>query len=91
MAIDTLTPNFASVSLKASTGYVALAPGSCAVVVTPAGKEEVAIRPAAISVVGAGIYIAIVSDEMGSGTPLGLILLDDFKLRLGHPTRQGRN
>ena len=73
------TPAFTAVPLGAETGYVPLAAGDFDVVVTPTGTTDAAaIGPVTISVAAGGIYTAIARDEVGGGTPLGLILLDDF-------------
>lgn len=77
-AIDGLTPNFTAVEFGGDTGYVALAPGSYDVVVTPAGDTLPAIPRTPITVVGGGIYTAIAADAIGGGAPVGLILADDF-------------
>ncbi|MEM7079185.1 MAG: DUF4397 domain-containing protein [Pseudomonadota bacterium] len=76
--ISTVTPNFTGVAFTADTGYVSLAAGDYDVVVTPTGDTTPAIGPVTISVAAGGIYTAAARDESGGGTPLGLILYDDF-------------
>ena len=76
--ITTATPAFSAVPFQAETGYVSLEAGDYDVVVTPTGTTTAAIGPVTISIANGGIYTAIARDEVGLGTPLGLILLDDF-------------
>ena len=45
--------------------------------VTPTGTTTAAIA-ATIDIANGGVYTAIARDAEGGGTPLGLILLDDF-------------
>lgn len=77
-ALATATPAFTNVPFKADTGYVSLAAGSYDVVVTPTGSRTAAIGPARITVANGGIYTIAARDAAGGGTPLGVILLDDF-------------
>lgn len=72
------TPTFTAVPFKASTGFVELAAGDYDVTVTPTGTTTAAIGPATITINDGGVYTAIARDAEGGGTPLGLILLDDF-------------
>ncbi len=77
-ALATATPAFSNVAFKANTGYVSLAAGPYDVVVTPTGTRTAAIGPARIQVANAGVYTIAARDAVGGGTPLGVILLDDF-------------
>ncbi|MEM6639817.1 MAG: DUF4397 domain-containing protein [Pseudomonadota bacterium] len=76
--ISGATPAFADIPFKASTGFVELAAGDYEVTVTPTGTTTAAIGPAAITIDNTGVYTAIARDADGGGTPLGLILLDNF-------------
>ena len=76
--IATATPILTSVPFKADTGFLSVAAGSYDVTVTPAGTKTAAIGPATITIANKGIYTAVARDAVGGGTPLGLILLDDF-------------
>lgn len=76
--INTATPTFPDIPFNANTGFVELPEGDYEVTVTPTGSKDAAIGPAAISVVNGGLYTAIAIDAEGGGTPLGLILADDF-------------
>jgi len=64
---------------QADTDFLSVAPGDYDVVVTPAGSKTAAIGPATISLSASGIYTTVARDVVGGGTPLGLILLDDFQ------------
>lgn len=76
--ISTVAAALTDVPFRAESGYLSVAPGDYDVVVTPAGSDLPAIGPVTISLDAGGIYTAAARDEFGSGTPLGLILLDDF-------------
>jgi hypothetical protein len=76
--IATATPILTSVPFKADTGFLSVPAGSYDVTVTPAGTKTAAIGPATITIANKGIYTAVARDRAGGGTPLGLILLDDF-------------
>ncbi len=60
------------------TGFVSYAAGSYALTITPAGSKTPAIGPLTVELANAGIYTAVARDAAGGGSPLGLILLDDF-------------
>lgn len=76
--ITTVEPNFADVPFLAETGYIQLPAGTYTITVTPTGTTTAAIGPIDITIDAGGIYTAVARDAAGSGTPLGLILLDDF-------------
>lgn len=76
--ITTVDAALTDVPFSAESGYLSVAPGDYDVVVTPAGSDLPAIGPATVTLSAGGIYTAAARDEFGSGTPLGLILLDDF-------------
>lgn len=77
--ITNVEPTLADIPFKANTGFLSLAAGAYDVTVTPAGSKMPAIGPASIAVNAGGIYTAIARDAAGGGTPLNLILLDDFQ------------
>ncbi|MGO8858824.1 MAG: hypothetical protein ACLQO1_24465 [Steroidobacteraceae bacterium] len=54
----------------------------CALTITAAGTQTVIIGPTTINLVNAGVYTAVACDAVGGGAPYGLILLDDFALRV---------
>ncbi len=63
-------PAFTNVAFKANTGYVSLAAGSYAVVVTPTGTRTPAIGPARIAVVNGGVY-TLAAREAACASPIG--------------------
>jgi len=74
-----IEPDFAGVELGMETGFVSVAAGTYDIYVTPEGSPGVLAIPALGTPVAAnGIYTAIARDAAGGGTPLDLILLDDF-------------
>jgi hypothetical protein len=75
--IDAVDPNFSDIPFLADTGYVSLPEGSYDVTVTPTGTKDAAIGPATICVQATGVYTVTAIDAAGSGTPLGIISLDD--------------
>jgi hypothetical protein len=77
--IETVEPALSGVMFQADTDFLSVAPGDYDVVVTPAGSKTAAIGPATISLSASGIYTTVARDVVGGGTPLGLILLDDFQ------------
>ena len=71
-------PTFTALTFTADTGFVSFAAGTYDLTVTAAGSKTAAIGPTAITLADDGIYTAVARDAPGGGTPLGLILLDDF-------------
>lgn len=76
--INTVEPTLTNIPFKANTGFLSLEPGDYEVTVTGTGSKMPAIGPAPITIEAGGVYTAIARDAEGGGTPLGLILMDDF-------------
>jgi len=76
--ISEVAPTIANVPFLADTDFLSVAEGDYDVIVTPTGTKDAAIGPAAISLDANGIYTIIARDGEGGGTPLNVILLDDF-------------
>ncbi len=72
------TPTLTDVAFAANTGFLEIAPGDYEVTITATGTTTPAIGPLAVTLDAAGVYTAIAADADGGGTPLGVILLDDF-------------
>jgi hypothetical protein len=77
-SIAAVAPTFASVLFGDDTGFQGVVAGAYDVIITPAGSKTAAIGPLAVTLKDSGIYTAVARDAAGGGTPLGLILLDDF-------------
>jgi len=77
-SIATATPIQAHVNYLNDTGFVSYAAGNYELTITPAGSKTAAIGPVAVTLANNGIYTAVARDAPGGGSPLGLILLDDF-------------
>lgn len=82
-AIGNSTPVLTDVPFEAATGYLAVAPGTYNVRVTPAGNPGVvAIAADGIELSASGVYTVIARDGIENGesviTDFGFILLDDF-------------
>lgn len=76
--ITAATPAFADVPLKGETGFVALAPGSYDIKVTPANDPgTVAIAVDSLALAGGDVLTAIARDAAGGGGPLGLVVIDE--------------
>ena len=80
--ISTVAPTLSDVAFLADTGFLSVAAGTYDVVVAGVGSNTPAIGPATVTLSNNGIYTAIARDGESGGTPLGLILLDDFVLTL---------
>jgi hypothetical protein len=77
-SIASVTPTYPAVPFLTDTGFVSYAAGSYQLTITPAGSKTPAIGPTTVELANAGIYTAVARDAAGGGSPLGLILLDDF-------------
>jgi len=77
-AIATAVPVYAAIPFGADTGFVSYAAASYELTITPAGSKTAAIGPTAVTLSNDGLYTAVARDAAGGGSPLGLILLDDF-------------
>ncbi len=67
-----------AVPFKADTGYLSLPAGRYDIAITPTGSTGAAIGPLTVPLDAGGVHTAIARDEVGIGTPLDVILLDDF-------------
>ncbi len=76
--ISTIDPNFSGVGFKQETGILSVAAGDYDVIVTAQGSKTPAIGPAVITLANGGIYTIIARDNIGGGTPLNVVLADDF-------------
>ncbi len=70
-------PVFGSLSLL-TNGTVGVEPGTYDVAFTQAGEETLLFGPERITVTANGIYTLILAESFGGGTPLRLVLADDF-------------
>jgi len=77
-SIASLAPTYADLTFLADTDFVSYAAGTYTLTITPAGSKTAAIGPTSVTLANDGIYTAVARDAPGGGTPLGLILLDDF-------------
>ncbi len=77
-SIASAAPTYGAVPFLTDTGFVSYAAGSYTLTITPAGSKTPAIGPLNVELANAGIYTAVARDAAGGGSPLGLILLDDF-------------
>ncbi len=76
--INAVDPNVINLDFAEETGYLSLLGGNYSVTVTPTGSKTPAIGPLPITIANGGVYTAAARDAAGGGTPLGLILMDDF-------------
>lgn len=76
--ISSVEPNFSDIDFKAETGYLSVAEGDYDVIVTAKGSKTPAIGPATIKLSNGGVYTIMARDNNGGGTPLGVVLADDF-------------
>jgi hypothetical protein len=76
--IASVSPTYAGVPFGSDTGLQGFAAGTYVLTVTAAGSKTPAIGPLTVTLKDSGIYTAVARDAVGGGTPLGLILLDDF-------------
>ncbi|MCL1058403.1 DUF4397 domain-containing protein [Shewanella gelidimarina] len=76
--ISDATPALSNVPFMAASGALSITAGDYVVSVTPHDSKTVAIGPLAVSLMAGGIYSVAAVDNIGGGTPLGVILMDDF-------------
>ncbi|QLE87301.1 DUF4397 domain-containing protein [Shewanella sp. Scap07] len=76
--ISDAAPALSDVPFMAASGALAVAAGDYVVSVTPHDSKDVAIGPLSVSLMAGGIYSVAAVDAAGGGTPLGVILMDDF-------------
>ncbi|PKG75379.1 hypothetical protein CXF83_22195 [Shewanella sp. Choline-02u-19] len=76
--ISDATPALSDVPFMAASGALSITAGDYVVSVTPHDSKTVAIGPLAVSLMAGGIYSVAAVDNIGGGTPLGVILMDDF-------------
>lgn len=76
--IENVEPTLTDIPFLADTGFLSVTPDDYQVIVTAADSKTAAIGPADISLTSAGVYTIIAKDGAGGGTPLSVILLDDF-------------
>ncbi|WP_394202414.1 DUF4397 domain-containing protein [Shewanella waksmanii] len=76
--ISDAAPALSDVPFMVASGALEVAAGDYVVSVTPHDSKDVAIGPLSISLMAGGIYSVAAVDAAGGGTPLGVILMDDF-------------
>ncbi|MGL5359653.1 MAG: DUF4397 domain-containing protein [Shewanella sp.] len=76
-ALNDAAPAFSNVPYKASTGWIAVAPGDYVVSVTATGTKTVAIETPTLSIAALGKYSALAVNNP-SAVPSNLLLMDDF-------------
>ena len=76
--INNVEPTLTDVPFLANTDFLSVTPEDYQVIVTAADSKVAAIGPADINLNAAGVYTIIAKDATGGGTPLNVILLDDF-------------
>jgi hypothetical protein len=77
-SIASVAPTIPHLTFLADTGFVSYAAGSYQLTITMAGSKTPVIGPTSATLANDGIYTAVARDAAGGGSPLGLILLDDF-------------
>ncbi len=75
--VDGVIPDLVNVPPSSTTSLLPVA-GTYDVVVTSAGSKTVAAGPVTVTVENDGIYSIYFSDATGGGTPLQIVLGDDF-------------
>lgn len=76
--ITAATPALNNVPFKATSGSLSVPAGDYVVTVTGTGSKTAAIGPLNVTLAAGNLYSVAAVDAANGGTPLGVILMDDF-------------
>lgn len=76
--ITAATPSLSNVPFKATSGSLSVPAGDYVVTVTGTGSKTAAIGPLNVTLAAGNLYSVAAVDAANGGTPLGVILMDDF-------------
>lgn len=76
--ITAATPALSNVPFKATSGSLSVPAGDYVVTVTGTGSKTAAIGPLNVTLAAGNLYSVAAVDAANGGTPLGVILMDDF-------------
>lgn len=76
--ITSATPALSNVPFKATSGSLSVPAGDYVVTVTGTGSKTAAIGPLNVTLAAGNLYSVAAVDAANGGTPLGVILMDDF-------------